>query len=161
MATTAESSNARKTLFLGLDGVLHHTKSKVSGLLSRMPLLEEALGTADVDIVMLSCWGAGDDIEGMKRVFPLSLRSRVVGRTKEVPGSVYKRHKEIQNWLRPVHWPDWRALDVDPFDYPDDCTELIPCSPYLGMGSTQAHTVRMWTMAPAPQPPDLWHLYPH
>jgi len=102
---------ARKTLFLGLDGVMHHSKSKVAGFLSCMPVLEEALGTADVDIVVLSCWDFASDFSRLKAVFPPSLRSRVVGRTTEELGSLHKRFKEIQSWLRQVPVPDWRVLD--------------------------------------------------
>ena len=154
------SSRARKTLFLGLDGVMHHSRSKLVGLLSRMSVLEEALGMAPVDIVLLSCWGAGTDIEHLKAAFPPSLRSRVVGRTTSVPGSLFKRFKEIQNWLGPVQVPDWRALDIDPLDYPDPCKELIICSPHLGMGSAQAQDLKYWIQTPSPAPPDLWHLFP-
>ncbi len=155
------SSPARKTLFLGLDGVMHHSRSKLAGLLSRMSVLEEALGMAPVDIVLLSCWGAGSDIEQLKAAFPPSLRSRVVGRTTSVPGSLFKRFKEIQNWLGPVQVPDWRALDADPLDYPDPCEELIVCSPRLGMGSAQAQDLKHWIKTPSPLPPDLWQLFPH
>jgi hypothetical protein len=157
MATSSLSFSARKTLFLGLDGIMHHSRSKLSGLLSRMPVLEEALGTAPVDIVMLSCWGVGNDVEPLKTTFPPSLRSRVVGRTTAAPGSLFKRFKEIQNWLGPVQMPDWRALDIDPLDYPEACTELIPCSPLLGMGSPQVLALKLWIQTPAPLPPDLPH----
>ena len=111
---------------------------------------------------MLSCRGAGSDIEQLKVAFPPSLRSRVVGRTTSVPGSLHKRLKEIQNWLGPVQLPDWRALGVGPFDYPDPCKELIVCSPDLGMGSAQAQDLKHWTKTPSPLPPDLWQfLFPH
>jgi hypothetical protein len=144
---------ARKTLFLGLDGVMHHSKSKVAGFLSCMPVLEEALGTADVDIVVLSCWDFASDFSRLKAVFPPSLRSRVVGRTTEELGSLHKRFKEIQSWLRQVPVPDWRVLDSDPYDYPEGCGELIRCSPHLGMGPAHAEALKLWIQAPAPLPP--------
>lgn len=153
MATPAVSSPARKTLFLGLDGVLHHSKSKVAGFLSCMPILEEALGTADVDIVVLSSWDFANDISRLKTAFPPSLRSRVVGRTTEELGLLHKRYREIQNWLRQVPVPDWRVLDSDPYDYPEACTELIRCSPHLGMGPAQVQALKLWIQAPAPSAP--------
>jgi hypothetical protein len=150
METPQPPTPARKTLFLGLDGVMHHSKSKVAGFLSCLPMLEDALGTAEVDIVVLSSWDFASDFSLLKAAFPPSLRSRVVGRTTEELGSLHKRLKEIQNWLRTVPSPDWRVLDSDPYDYPDPCAELIRCSPHLGMGPAQAQAVRQWILAPAP-----------
>jgi hypothetical protein len=78
----------------------------------------------------------------------------VVGRTTEELGSLHKRFKEIQNWLRPVPAPDWRVLDSDVFDYPEACAELIRCSPYFGMGPVQAQALKLWIQAPAPLTPN-------
>ena len=154
MATPAVSSPARKTLFLGLDGVMHHSRAKVADFLSCMSVLEQALGTADVDIVVLSTWDFANDFSRLKSAFPPSLRSRVVGRTTEELGSLHKRFKEIQNWLRPVPVPDWRVLDSDVYDYPEACAELIRCSPYFGMGPVQAQALKLWIQAPAPLTPN-------
>jgi hypothetical protein len=149
------SSPARKTLFLGLDGVMHHSRAKVAGFLSCMPVLEQALGTADVDIVVLSTWDFANDFSRLKAAFPLSLRARVVGRTTEDLGSLHKRFREIQNWLGPVPVLDWRVLDSDHLDYPEACPELIRCSPHLGMGPVQAQALKLWVQTPAPLPPKL------
>ena len=154
MATPAVSSPARKTLFLGLDGVMHHSRAKVADFLSCMSVLEQALGTADVDIVVLSTWDFANDFSRLKSAFPPSLRSRVVGRTTEELGSLHKRFKEIQNWLRPVPAPDWRVLGSNVFDYPEACAELIRCSPYFGMGPVQAQALKLWIQAPAPLTPN-------
>ena len=153
MASPAVSPPARKTLFLGLDGVMHHSRAKVAGFLSCMPVLEQALGTADVDIVVLSTWDFASDFGRLKAAFPPSLRARVVGRTTEDLGSLHKRFREIQNWLGPMPVPDWRVLDSDHLDYPEACPELIRCSPHLGMGPVQAQALKLWIQTPAPLPP--------
>jgi hypothetical protein len=140
----------KKTLFLGLDGVMHHRNAKVAGFLSCMPVLGQALGTAEVDIVVLSSWDFAQDFNRVKAAFPATLQVRVAGRTTEQPGSLHKRFKEIQNWLVTLPVPDWRVLDSDPYNYPDSCAELIRCSPHLGMGPAQAQALRQWILAPAP-----------
>lgn len=139
----------RKTLFLGLDGVMHHRNATVADFLSRMPLLQESLGPAtDLDIVVLSCWDFASDFERLKAVFPASLRPRVMGRTSEEKGALHKRYKEIQTWLRAHPSPAWRVLDSDPYDYPDACPELIRCSPALGMSTSQAEALKLWLQVP-------------
>ena len=147
----------RKTLFLGLDGVMHHRNATVADFLSRMPLLVEQVGpAADLDLVVLSCWDFASDFERLKAVFPAALRPRVVGRTLEEKGALHKRYKEIQTWLRAHPAPAWRVLDCDPFDYPDGCQELIRCSPALGMSTSQAEALKLWLQSqnsPARTPP--------
>ncbi len=138
----------RRTLFLGLDGVMHHRNSNVAQFLSRMPLLEQTLGPSDIDIVVLSCWDFASDFDRLKAVFSPALRGRVVGRTIEETGALHKRFKEIQNWLRAHPAPDWRVLDSDPYDYPDACTEFIRCSPAVGLTATQAEAVKLWIQHP-------------
>lgn len=138
----------KKTLFLGLDGVMHHRNSKVSDFLSRVPALEQALGAADIDIVLLSCWEFAAEFERLTAVFPQALRKRVVGRTVEEPGALHKRFKEIQNWLRAHPSPDWRALDCDPLDYPEPCAGLIRCSPAVGFSAPQAQALKVWLTGP-------------
>ena len=148
METPASNAPSRKTLFLGLDGVMHHRNAKVAGFLSCMPVLEQALGSADIDIVVLSTWDFASDFSRIQAAFPLALRRRVTGRTTEELGSLHKRFKEIQSWLRNMPTPDWRVLDSDAYDYPDPCAELIRCSPQMGMGQAQAQAVRQWILAP-------------
>lgn len=139
----------RKTLFLGLDGVMHHRNATVADFLSRMPLLLESVGpAADVDLVVLSCWDFASDFDRLKAVFPVSIRPRVVGRTVEEKGALHKRHKEIQTWLRAHPASAWRVLDCDPYDYPDGCPELIRCSPALGMSTSQAEALKLWLRSP-------------
>jgi hypothetical protein len=153
MDTPASNAPTRKTLFLGLDGVMHHRNAKVAGFLSCMPVLEQALGSADVDIVVLSTWDFASDFNRMKAAFPVALRPRVAGRTTEELGSLHKRFKEIQSWLRNTPGPDWRVLDSDTYDYPDPCAELIRCSPQMGMGPVQAEALKLWIQAPPPPVP--------
>ncbi|MFM7533515.1 MAG: HAD domain-containing protein [Rubrivivax sp.] len=135
-------------LFLGLDGVMHHHNAKVAEFLWRMPLLERTVGQAQVDLVLLSCWDFASDLERTKAVFPAGLRSLVVGRTTQESGALYKRFKEIQNWLRANPVTDWRALDSDPLDYPDACSELIRCSPAIGLSVAQVESLNLWLQNP-------------
>ena len=138
----------KKTLFLGLDGVMHHRNAKVAGFLSCMPLLEKTLVGADIDIVVLSSWDFASDFSRLKAAFPQKLRTQVVGRTIEQVGAMHKRFKEIQTWLQVHPAPDWRVLDSDLFDYPDPCVELIFCRPVMGLGTAQADTLRQWLQVP-------------
>jgi hypothetical protein len=138
----------KRALFLGLDGVMHHRNASVSQFLSRMPLLEQTIGAANIDLVVLSCWDFATDFERLKAVFSPSLRGRVIGRTVEETGALHKRFKEIQNWLRTHPAPDWRALDSDPYDYPDTCSEFIRCSPAIGLTTPQAETLKLWLQNP-------------
>ena len=144
-------TTGRRTLFLGLDGVMHHRNANVSSFLSRMPMLEQTIGAADIDIVVLSSWDFATDFDRLKAVFSPDLRARVVGRSREETGALHKRFKEVQNWLRAHPAPDWRVLDSDPYDYPDACPELIRCSPAVGLAASQAETLKAWLDHPKPR----------
>lgn len=134
----------KKTLFLGFEGVLHHRNATVFEFLSKMPLLEETLGTHPVDIVALSKWDFEHDFDRLVAAFPLGLRSRVVGRTAEEPNALHGRFREIQNWRRGHPVSDWRALDSESHGYPEDCPELIRCSPAVGLAGPQVEALKAW-----------------
>lgn len=134
----------RKTLFLGFEGVLHHRNATVFEFLAKMPLLEQTLGASEVDIVALSKWDFEHDFDRLVAAFPAGLRSRVVGRTSEERNALHGRFREIQNWRRSHPVSDWRALDSETHGYPEDCPELIRCSPAVGLSGPQAEALKAW-----------------
>lgn len=134
----------RKTLFLGFEGVLHHRNATVLEFLSKMPLLEQTLHGYELDIVALSKWDFEHDFERLLAVFPPGLRSRLVGRTSEERHALHGRFREVQNWRRTHPVSNWRALDSETHGYPEDCPELIRCSPALGLAGPQAAALKAW-----------------
>ena len=134
----------RKTLFLGFEGVMHHRNATVFDFLSRMPLLAQTVAVHDVDLVALSKWDFEHDFQRLVAAFPEALRKRVGGRTTEERNALHGRFREIQNWRRTHPVSDWRALDADTHGYPEDCPELIRCSPAVGLAESQMEALKAW-----------------
>ena len=134
----------KKTLFLEIDGVLHHRTATVAQFLSRMPALEAAIGDAELDIVICSKWRLENSMDKLVTSFPASLRSRIVGVTGPEIDATYGRLKEIQACCKERGITAWRALDADAFGYPDGCPELILCSGAVGISRPQADALSAW-----------------
>jgi hypothetical protein len=83
------ANTRNKTLFLEIEGVLHHRTATIAQFLCRVPTLEAAIGDAVVDIVISSKWRLENPLDKLVSGFPPSLRSRVVGVTgKEIDATL-------------------------------------------------------------------------
>ena len=71
----------KKILFLDFDGVLHPSNATPQGWFCRMPLLEAAVGTQPVQIIISSSWRFHHSQHELIKHFPPNLRSRIVGKT--------------------------------------------------------------------------------
>ena len=80
----------------------------------------------------------------MKRLFPDTLRKRIVRTTGEPFPGTHARWKEIRAYLHEHPAPDWRALDDFDFEFPPDCRELIYCEGSQGCRSEQLERLVNW-----------------
>lgn len=138
------ANTRNKTLFLEIEGVLHHRTATIAQFLCRVPTLEAAIGDAAVDIVISSKWRLDNTLDKLVSGFPPSLRSRVVGVTGKEIDATYGRLKEIQACCKERGITAWRALDADAFGYPEGCPELILCSGAVGIARPQAEALTAW-----------------
>ena len=67
----------KKTLFLEIEGVLHHRSATVAQFLNRMPTLEAAIGASEVDIIICSKWRLENSFDKLTASFPAALRARI------------------------------------------------------------------------------------
>ncbi len=137
---------SKKTIFLDFDGVLHPTTVGEGQLFCRMPLLEEALRGADVDIVISSSWRHHHSYIELLEPFREHLRKMVVGVTGESFIGRFPRYQEIVNFCRANRIRDWRALDDSYLEFPKDCKELILCNPNTGIDVKQLTILKHWLM---------------
>jgi hypothetical protein len=134
----------KKTLFLEIDGVLHHRSATVAQFLNRMPTLEAAIGASVLDIIICSKWRLENSFEKLTTSFPATLRTRIVGVTGPEIDATYGRLKEIQACCKERGITAWRALDAHAYGYPEGCPELILCSGAVGISRPQAEALSAW-----------------
>lgn len=82
-------------LYLDFDGVLHR---RMNETFERMPLLEKILKQCpELHIVVSSSWRETMTLEGLKYLFPVAFRHRIIGVTpslQEVKDTEYVRYRE-------------------------------------------------------------------
>ena len=96
------------TLFLDFDGVLHSMSGYHDQPFCRLPLLEEVLVNADVDIVISSSWRFQYSLDELKGKLG-QLGSKVVGATGEAHVGPYPRFNEIFKYAEIHQISNWRA----------------------------------------------------
>lgn len=105
---------AGPVLMLDFDGVLHPAQS---GSLIYLPLLETWLQSFPaVEVVISSSWKGSHTLEGLRALFPASLRHRVIGTTPDHPGE--SREDEILHLVRQYRISAWVALDDRAQEFP-------------------------------------------
>ncbi|WP_110253399.1 HAD domain-containing protein [Undibacterium pigrum] len=131
-------------LFLDFDGVLHpepcHNEVQ---LFSCLPRLEAILRDYPaVQIVISSTWREGRSISEIRSYFSDDISARIIGVTpawNDIPDITevigYKRHAEIEGWLRysGEPWQDWVAIDDKAYLFKPFLQNLVKTNPAKGL----------------------------
>jgi len=138
------SAGASAALFLDFDGVLHPSHCSPGDFLCHLPRLLEALGQANVDIVICSSWRFQRSFEELRALFSPDIQRNIVGVTGAAFIGRHARWYEIQSYVKAHRITNWRVLDDSRWEFPDRCTELIACDGSRGMGQRQVDQIRRW-----------------
>jgi len=135
---------SKPVLFLDFDGVLHANGCLPEECFGLLPALATTLMPFDHDIVISSSWRVHYSRRYLVKLFPATLRKRIVGTTGEPHTGSYARWEEIQAYLREHPAPSWRALDDFDWEFPADCAELIHCDGARGCQREQLERLESW-----------------
>ena len=102
----------------------------------RLPLLEEVLVNADLDIVISSSWRFQYSLGELKDKLG-QLGSKVVGATGEAHVGPYPRFNEIFKYAETHQISNWRALDDASYEFPDTEMRVFVCNPNVGVEDLQ------------------------
>ena len=133
----------RPTLFLDFDGVLHSMSGYRDEPFCRLPLLEEALVGANVDIVISSSWRFQCSLEELKDRLG-QLGPKVVGTTGDPHVGSYPRFNEILTYAETHQISSWRALDDASDEFPSNEMRVFVCNPNVGLEDLQLMQVAQW-----------------
>lgn len=143
----------KPVLFLDFDGVLHPNGCTPTDYFCLLPALADTITPFELDIVISSSWRFHKSLRFLKKLFPVTLRKRIVGTTGDPFPGTQARWKEIRAYLR-EHPAPWRALDDFDFEFPPNCSELIHCDGARGCQSAQSELIATWlSQAAAGTPP--------
>ncbi len=144
MPVTPSVKRYAPALFLDFDGVLHPNLSAPEQRFVRLPMLADALGESDVQIIVSSSWRFEWSLSQLKALFPESIRMRVVGTTGPAHIGRHARWNEIKTYCSNQRLTNWRALDDAHFEFPNPCEQLIRCEGSRGIGQAQCDALRTW-----------------
>lgn len=135
---------ASHLIFLDFDGVLHPSSDDGGPAFRKAPLLAKTLHGLECDIVISSSWRFHHALDVITGKLPDELSNRIIGTTGPAVEGAYARHKEILAWIQknPAEY-EWRALDDSRWEF-NQCAELIPCDPTLGITEKEAGLLRAW-----------------
>ena len=135
----------KKYLFLDFDGVLHSTKDD-SQLFERLKLLLPLIDKYTFNIVISSSWRFQFKLQDIRNFFPVVLHDKIIGMTGQALMGRHARYHEIKNYLKEhdKSLEDWRALDDTCFEFPENCENLILCSPNTGIQAKQINELEAW-----------------
>jgi hypothetical protein len=135
----------KKYLFLDFDGVLHSTKDN-SQFFERLKLLLPLIDKYAFNIVISSSWRFQFNLQDIKNFFPIVLHDKIIGMTGQALMGRHARYNEIKNYLKEhdKSLEDWRALDDTSFEFPENCENLILCSPNTGIQAKQINELEAW-----------------
>ena len=122
--------NAVVILFLDFDGVLRRLQAPEAELETCcLEAFEDALRSLpDAEIVITSNWRECNPVDELRRLFPESIRARIVGATPlDDSREDWARHREVLAYLRSRGLEDrpWIAIDDNPLHYPSRCPVLL------------------------------------
>ncbi|MCF8160485.1 MAG: hypothetical protein K9J76_07265 [Polaromonas sp.] len=137
-------STSCPTLFLDFDGVLHPSHAKPANYFCNMPLLLDAIGNANVMIVVSSSWRFQSTYGEIECLFPRNIRGKLNGITGDAFIGRHARWHEIQSFVFARKISNWRALDDSRFEFPNHCPELIWCEGSRGLEQSQVSEIRTW-----------------
>jgi hypothetical protein len=109
-----------------------------------MPQLVNAIGSANVKIVISSSWRFQFTYEEIVSLFPQDIRDRLNGMTGDAFIGRHARWHEIQTFVRSRGMRNWRALDDSRFEFPNPCSELIGCEGSRGLEQSQVTEIQRW-----------------
>lgn len=134
----------RPVLFLDFDGVLHRNRCLPGDCFNLLPALAGTLAPFDHDIVISSSWRFHYSIRYLTKLFPDTLRNRIIGTTGEGHPGSYARWEEIQAYLECHPTSNWRALDDFDWEFPPACPQLIHCDGDRGCQDAQRRRIENW-----------------
>lgn len=130
--------NPRTLIFLDFDGVLHPNFCAEDVYFAHAQALADAIGTAEVAIVISSSWRFHCKLRDLVERLPEPLGRRIIGSTGEACIGRYSRHSEILGYLAAHRIRSrWIALDDSAWEFPPDCRELIHCDGSTGIGERE------------------------
>ena len=144
VAQMTTRSGTCPTLFLDFDGVMHSGHAKPADYFCKMPLLVEAIGAANVKVIVSSSWRFQLTYEEIEDLFPDSIRSKLAGITGDAFIGRHARGTEIKTCVRDRKISNWRALDDIRFEFPSPCPELIGCEGSRGLEERQTAELQRW-----------------
>ena len=142
--TQAPIKRSASTLFLDFDGVLHPNLALPDQYFGRLPLLEQALGNADLQIVISSSWRFQSTLSRLRALFPASMQARIMSTTGPAHIGRHARWHEITAYCAASGITDWRALDDAHFEFPSPCEQLIRCEGSRGIGPKECDALAAW-----------------
>jgi len=107
-----------------------------------MPLIDKYV----FNIVISSSWRFQFNLQDIKNFFPIALHDKIIGMTGQALMGPHARYHEIKNYLKEhdKSLEDWRALDDTSFEFPENCENLILCSPNTGIQAKQINELEAW-----------------
>jgi hypothetical protein len=135
---------AKAVLFLDFDGVLHPNGCDPADCFCLLPALVETIRPFELDIVISSSWRFHHSLRYLRKLFPATVRDRIVGTTGEPFPGPNARWEEIQAYLLERPAANWRALDDFDWEFPPDCTHLIHCDGARGCQGPELSHLGSW-----------------
>lgn len=134
-----------KYLFLDFDGVMHSTKDNAV-FFERLNLISPLIEKYSVKIIISSSWRFQFSLEKIKSYFPLNIQDKILDVTGAPSIAKHARYHEIKNYLKhhDKSLADWKALDDTSFEFPENCENLILCSPNFGIQAKQINELEIW-----------------
>ncbi len=137
-------SGSTVLLYLDFDGVLHR---RMNETFERMPLLEKILiQCPEIQIVVSSSWRETMSLDGLKYLFPVPFRHRIVGVTpsiQEVKDTEYIRYRECLLHARNMGINKFIIIDDESYRFPPGCENLVSTKYREGMTRETVATVIM------------------
>ncbi|EMW0524807.1 hypothetical protein ABD552_005186 [Klebsiella pneumoniae] len=131
-------------LYFDFDGVLHR---RMNETFERMPLLEKILiQCPEIQIVVSSSWRETMSLDGLKYLFPVPFRHRIVGVTpsiQEVKDTEYIRYRECLLHARNMGINKFIIIDDESYRFPPGCENLVSTKYREGMTRETVATVIM------------------
>lgn len=142
-------------LFLDFDGVLHSEPCyDKSQQFAYLPRLESVLRDfPDVRIVISSTWREKRSISQLCALFSVDIGVRIAGVTpfwQDIPDIAdvigYRRHSEIEGWLRQSGepWEAWVAIDDKPYLFRPFLKNLIRTYSAIGFDERAEISLRQY-----------------
>lgn len=131
-------------LYLDFDGVLHR---RMNETFERMPLLVKILiQCPEIQIVVSSSWRETMSLDGLKYLFPVPFRHRIIGVTpsiQEVKDTEYIRYRECLLHARQMGNNKFIIIDDESYRFPPGCENLVSTNYSEGMTDQTVATVIM------------------